>query len=170
MLYGTIVETADRIVKKCGTRDPYRIAKELGIRIKMVDNFTTLKGCYQVILRNRWIFLNSNLKSGMRRIVCAHEIGHDMLHRHVVTGNGPMMEFELYNMKNRYEYEANIFASELLLDTDEILDYIYNYEYDVQQIASIMNSDVNLVALKISTLTKDGYQLRIPDHRNNFLK
>ena len=80
------------------------------------------------------------------------------------------MEFELYDMKNRPEYEANIFASEILLDTDEILDYIYNYGYDVQQIAAVMRSDVNLVALKISSLNREGYQLRIPDYKSNFLK
>ncbi len=170
MLYDTIVETGAALVEKCGTRDPFRIAKEIGIRVKFVDGFSTLKGCYQIILRNRWIFINSNLRPSMRRIVCAHEIGHDQLHRRMVDGGRSMMEFELYDMKNRPEYEANIFASELLLDTDEILDYIYNYRYDVQQIAAIMKSDVNLVALKISTLTKDGYQLRIPDYKNNFLK
>ncbi|MBQ7599385.1 MAG: ImmA/IrrE family metallo-endopeptidase [Clostridia bacterium] len=170
MLYETIVETGARIVKKYGTRDPFRLAEELGIRIKYVDNFKTLKGCYQVILRNRWIFINSNLKAGMRRIVCAHEIGHDQLHRHLVSGGRTLMEFELYDMKNRPEYEANIFASEILLDTDEILDYIYNYGYDVQQIAAVMRSDVNLVALKISSLNREGYQLRIPDYKSNFLK
>ena len=42
--------------------------------------------------------------------------------------------------------------------------------YDVQQIASAMHSDVNLVALKADTLISQGYRLRPQEHRNDFLK
>ena len=31
--------------------------------------------------------------------------------------------------QRRPEYEANIVAAEILLDSDEILEYIYNYGY-----------------------------------------
>lgn len=49
------------------------------------------------------------------------------------------------------EYEANVFASQVSLDDVEILEYI-RYGYDIQQIASAMHSDTNLVALKTDTL------------------
>ena len=32
----------------------------------------------------------------------------------------------LYDMTTKPEYEANIVAAEILLDTDEILEYIYD--------------------------------------------
>ncbi|HBC90114.1 MAG TPA: Zn peptidase, partial [Lactococcus sp.] len=42
--------------------------------------------------------------------------------------------------------------------------------YDVQQIASAMQSDVNLVALKADTLISQGYRLRPQEYKNRFLK
>ena len=71
------------LVRRCGTRDPFRIAQELGIEVLFCDDFGPLKGMYRVIKRNRFIFINKDLSSRMQRIVCAHELGHDQLHRHL---------------------------------------------------------------------------------------
>ncbi len=71
--------------------------------------------------------------------------------------------------ENRMEYEANIFASQASLPGDTILEYIEN-DYDIQQIARAMSSDINLVALKVDTLIAQGYQLRKQEHRSDFLK
>ena len=71
--------------------------------------------------------------------------------------------------ENRMEYEANIFVSQASLPDDTILEYIEN-DYDIQQIARAMSSDINLVALKVDTLIAQGYQLRKQKHRSDFLK
>lgn len=56
------------LVRQCGTRDPFRIAKELGIIIwDDCDGFGTLKGMYRVVKRNRFIFLNKDLNPQMKR-------------------------------------------------------------------------------------------------------
>ena len=47
----------DDLVKRCGTRDPFRIAKELGIEVLFCEGFGSLKGMYRVIKRNRFIFI-----------------------------------------------------------------------------------------------------------------
>ena len=62
------------LVRRCGTRDPFRIAQELGIEVLFCDDFGPLKGMYRVIKRNRFIFINKDLSSRMQRIVCAHEL------------------------------------------------------------------------------------------------
>lgn len=158
------------LVKRCGTRDPFRIAKELGITVlDDCDNFGPLKGMYRIIKRNRFIFLNKDLSPEMKRIVCAHELGHDQLHRHLATSAG-LQEFSLYDMRTKPEYEANIVAAEILLDTNEVLEYIYNYGYTSEQIARAMNTDINLVALKIAHLAETGYNLRRQDFRSDFPK
>ncbi len=164
-----ITDKGAKIVKRCETRDPFEIAREIGVKVMFVDNFDKLKGVYRVIKRNRWIFINSNLSRRMQQIVCAHELGHDQLHRDLAKGDG-LVEFVLYDMASRPEYEANIFASQVLLPDDDILNLIYNYHYDVEQIASAMHTDINLAALKISTLAEQGYNLRQIDHRSDFLK
>lgn len=158
-----------RLVKRCGTRDPFEIAKQIGIEVLFCENFNSLKGMYRVIKRNRFIFLNRDLSPSMLRIVCAHEIGHDQLHRNLARENS-IQEFMLYDMKSRPEYEANIVAAEILLDNHTVLEYIYEYGYTAEQIAEAMETDINLVALKIAHLTTLGYNLRPQEHRSNFLK
>ncbi len=51
---------------------------------------------------------------------------------------------------------------------EEILDYIVS-SYDVGQIAKAMNSDMNLVALKVAELNSRGYQFRELEHRSDIL-
>lgn len=157
------------LVRRCGTRNPFQIAKELGINVLYCEDFGSLKGMYRVIKRNRFIFLNRDLDTKMLSIVCAHELGHDQLHRKLAETNC-LREFMLYDMTTRPEYEANIVASEILLDTNELLEYIYSYHYSAEQIAKAMNTDINLVALKIAHLAELGYDVRPVDHRSDFLR
>lgn len=164
-----IVKAANKIVKQCGTRDPYRIANELGIELIPAD-FKTQKGAYKVILRNRFIFYKSDLHPAMQSIVLLHEIGHDELHRLEAIKAGGFQEFNIFNMRNnRMEYEANVFASQISLPDDDFLE-LAERGYDTQQIASALNSDINLVALKADTLISQGYRLRPQEHINTFLK
>ena len=157
------------LVNRLGTRDPFRIAHELGIEVLFCEDFGPLKGMYRVIKRNRFIFINKDLSPRMQTIVCAHEIGHDQLHRSMAK-NDAIQEFMLYDMATKPEYEANIVAAEILLDTDTVLEYIYEYGYTSEQIARALYTDINLVALKVAHLAETGYDLRRIDHRSDFLK
>ena len=163
-----ITKKGAKLVQRYGTRDPFKIAKELGIKVMFVNDFEKLKGVYRVIKRNRWIFINANLSEWMQKVVCAHELGHDQLHRDFAKGDG-LMEFVLYNMDSRPEFEANVLAAQILLPDDEIIEHIYN-GYDAEQIARIMNSDINLVALKVASLNQQGYNFRGIEHNSSFLK
>ena len=102
------------LVRRCGTRDPFQIANALGINVMDdCENLGSLKGMYCIVKRNRFIFLNKDLSPQMKRIVCAHEIGHDRLHRALAKKHG-LQEFVLYDMATKPEYEANIVAAEIL--------------------------------------------------------
>jgi Zn-dependent peptidase ImmA (M78 family) len=67
------------------------------------------------------------------------------------------------------EYEANLFAAQIALPDDEILEYIHN-GYDVEQTAQAMCSDVNLVALKVEDLNRRGYAFREQECDWRFLR
>lgn len=162
-----IVKKTKSIIRQCETRDPFRIAHELGIDVEHKD-LGHLKGMYSVIKRNRFIVINSAMSEYMQKLVCAHEIGHDQFHRDLAA-NGWLYEFMIYNMNTRSEYEANIFASELLLPDNDILELI-DKNFDYEQIAETMYSDINLVGIKIGTLVRKGYDLRQFEFRDNFLK
>ena len=76
-----LYEAGSRIGKRCGNRDPFAIAENLGIEVIYCNHFGPLKGMYRVVKRCRFIFINNALSERMQKIVCAHEIGHDQLHQ-----------------------------------------------------------------------------------------
>ena len=164
-----IVTQANELVSKFNTRNPHKLAEELDIII-MPRKFKHQLGAYKPLLHNRFIFIKDDLDSTMENIVLLHEIGHDILHRNEATEVGYFKEFNIFNMRNnRMEYEANVFASQIALPDDEILEYI-EQGYDIQQVSSLMHSDINLVALKVDTLISQGYRLYPQEHQNDFLK
>ena len=157
------------LVDRFQTRDPFEIADALGIHVLFRGNFGSLKGMYRVINRNRFVFINGDLNEPMQILVCAHEIAHDQLHRPLGLANG-LQEFTFYDMISRPEFEANIVAADILLDSDEILEYIYGCHYTVEEIAHAMYTDSNLVALKIRSLNHKGYSIQEQFYRSDFLK
>ena len=57
------------LVRRCGTRDPFQIAKELGIIVlDDCENFGQLKGMYRVVKKNRFIFSNQDLSPQTKRM------------------------------------------------------------------------------------------------------
>ena len=162
-----ISRVAGRYVRRYGTADPERLAHLLGIRIIETD-FATLKGVYKVIKRNAFIFIKADLDPVMRKIVLLHEIGHHVLHRKEAQ---VFQEFSLFTdmAVNRMEYEANLFAAEISLPDDEILEYI-SQGSGAEFIAAAMGSDINLVALKVDALNRRGHDFYSLEHCNTFLK
>ena len=65
-------------------------------------------------------------KHPARRLVCAHEIGHDRFHRHLAIMNPQAQELISYDMSSKQEREVNVFAAEILLPDDEVIKLINN--------------------------------------------
>lgn len=159
---------AEKLVKKFKSRDPFYICKQLGVNVEFYD-LGSLKGMYTVIKRNRFIVINSECDYRTQRIVCAHELGHDTFHRRFASDNA-LREFMLYDMSSRPEYEANVFACHILIDEDELLDYA-KQEFDAEEMAVMLDTDVNLVLLKLHEMYRNGVSLRLPEMpKTTFLK
>ena len=160
-----IISKAESLVKVHGTRDASSLAKALDITI-MPRNFTTQKGAYIYIARNPYILLKNDLPEPIRSIVILHEIGHHMLHKDIAKS---FKEFNIFDMTgNVMEYEANLFAAQIMLPDPDVIDYM-KQGFTVAQIAAAMSSDINLVALKAASLVTQGYELNVPEHKRNFL-
>ena len=127
-----------------------------------------LKGMYTHILGRRYAVINSSLDERTKRIVCAHELGHDRLHR-PLAGDFRLREFVLYKMNERPEYEANIFASHILLDDEEVYEYA-RAGYDAAQLAAVMNTDINLMRIKLSEMSANGDLRVLSLPKADFLK
>ncbi len=157
-----------KLAAKYGTRNPEELCARLGICLYEED-FGRLKGMYRVILRRRCIFVNRSLGMDMRRMVLAHEIGHDRLHRDFAKGAG-LGELELFDRSDRREYEANLVAAGILLDDKAVLEGIYYEGYDAEALAKELRVDVNLLALKVEALRDRGHPLTAPERDARFLR
>lgn len=163
-----IYDSVQKKIKKSGTRNPFNIAEDNGIMLIFDSNLNKMKGMYTIIKRNRIIIINNNMPERMQQIVCAHELGHDALHRQFAKDGG-LREFMLYDMKSRPEYEANMYAADLLLDDDEVMELAKD-GYDMQQVAGMLYTDINLVGLKMASMNYRGCDLRIGiEPRSDFL-
>lgn len=163
-----IKNTAESLIKKYDTRDPFELCKAVGVYVVFAD-LGSLKGMYKYLKKNRFAVINENLDPETKRLVCAHELGHDQLHQEIAK-HICLQEFALYDMKNRPEYEANLFAAEILLPDDQILAHAYK-GYDIEQIAKELSININLVALKVSSMKLNGHNLNdIHLPKMNFLK
>lgn len=158
----TIYQKATSLVRHIGTREPEMIARELGILIYDVSTFDDLLGMYTFRWNHRLMFLNSRMNYHLRKMVIAHELGHDSEHREKAKASKDgLKEFTLFQMKDTTEYEANAFASHILLDNEEVYE-LARMGYDVVQISQQMGSDINLMLIKLQEMNKLGYDLRIP--------
>ena len=116
MKYQPIVNYAAKLIRKYRTRDPFELAQAMHISVLIQDTFKRQKGAFKLVMNVPFIFINGNLSKTAQTLICAHELGHALLHRRL----GALMEFELCDMTTLCELEANIFAAELLLDEREI--------------------------------------------------
>jgi len=131
--------------KKHNTNCPYELAQQLDVVLIIVPLGKPL-GMYKYINRRKVIWLNSSMNEEEKRYVLAHEIGHAILH--------PKSSCFFSSVKNintsKKEYEANLFAAELLLEVNEDdIDYISGYS--INQLASCYNVPTELVELKFKT-------------------
>lgn len=142
-----IKSTAERIAKRCG-RNPFDVAEQLGIRI-VYEPLGTIRGYYSKNFRQKFIHINCDISEYLQTFVCAHEVGHAVLHEDL---NTPFLRKNTLMSINRYEIEANQFASCLLLSDEMIEEYINEYGYTIPQIARCTGLPEALVEYRFETL------------------
>ena len=156
--YGLIYEDAMNLIKKHETRDPELILKDRNVHLLPFAGETHALGMYVIIKRNRFVFYNPSIDDNFKRMMFAHELGHDLYHREEAKEG--LSEFTLFDVKSSLEYEANLFASHLLLDEEEIIDY-GKLDYDLEQIAQNMRVNINLLLFKFYGMNKLGYDFNL---------
>ena len=124
------------LIAKYRTRNPFKLAKSLGIIVKFAD-LGEVRGLFKKILKNKYIFINSNLSEFDQRIVCCHELGHAILH------SSSQYQFLIDNTsllrRSRLEDEANLFASYLLIPDNEVFE---EYEFKETETNFLMLEEI----------------------------
>lgn len=135
-----ITGVAAKTVELCGSRDPFEAADTLGVAVSFKD-IGSLKGAYFGLLPKPAIVINDGLDGNMQRIVCAHELGHHLLHG-TQTRACAIMKFD--DTAGILEREANVFAAAFLTDVAAARDSL-KAGYTIEQTAAVMETDVNLL-------------------------
>ncbi len=161
-------QKAEQLIRKYHTRDPFQLARRLGIQVKYI-NTKQQKGFCRIILKQRFIFINRNMSEQMQRMACAHELGHLLLHRPLLNEKQWLLEMELFDIRNETEYEANVFAADLLIDEKELTELSLR-GYDMISAASAMDVNVNLLMIRLLEMQKEGKNINVPFRpENSFL-
>lgn len=122
---------ADELADEYGTRDPFLLAKRMGIDVYFFK-FVKLIDVYYRCNEKRFIYINEDLANEQQRIACAHCIGHDQLHGSIFP-IAFMRQETLYPVC-KLEREATTFAICLLYPEIVINENIFT------QINSIMRT------------------------------
>lgn len=153
----------------CNRRDPFKIMDDMHIIVGETSNFQKLKGFCFMSCKTIYVQISSFLSEEEKQIVAAHELGHIILHRTQLK-MAPMKDDTLYNMQDNTEYQANLFAADLLLSDADIADMAHNEDLDYFSLCSTLNSTPELMSFKLYSLTKRGQAYHMPmEIQSNFL-
>ncbi|WP_191556425.1 ImmA/IrrE family metallo-endopeptidase [Metabacillus idriensis] len=133
----------NQLRKKHHTNNPFTIAKERNI-IVLKEPLGKILGYYNYHRRFKFIHINNMLDENTQKFVCAHELGHAILHPKSNTTF--LKENTLYSI-DKIEVEANSFAVELLL-TDDYISEFQDTNLTIQEIAMTYGIPKCMVHLK----------------------
>lgn len=169
MKNGYIYDETQKLIRKYKTRDPFKIMDDMHIIVGETSSFQKLKGFCFMSCKTIYVQISSFLSEEEKQIVAAHELGHIILHRTQLK-MAPMKDDTLYNMQDNTEYQANLFAADLLLSDADIADMAHNEDLDYFSLCSTLNSTPELMSFKLYSLTKRGQAYHMPmDIQSNFL-
>lgn len=169
MKNGYIYDETQKLIRKYKTRDPFKIMDAMHVIVGETSSFQKLKGFCFMSCKTIYVQISSFLSEEEKQIVAAHELGHIILHRTQLK-MAPMKDDTLYNMQDNTEYQANLFAADLLLSDADIADMAHNEDLDYFSLCSTLNSTPELMSFKLYSLTKRGQAYHMPmEIQSNFL-
>ncbi|WP_394137202.1 ImmA/IrrE family metallo-endopeptidase [Cytobacillus oceanisediminis] len=130
------------LIYKYKTNDPFELAAFKNIHVIEWELHHEIKGFYKYDKRNKYIVINSSLEKFQQKFICAHELGHSVLHPRM---NTPFLRENTFYSTSRLEVEANTFAVELLIP-DTIINE--NYQTTIYETAAMYGVPKEVVHLK----------------------
>ena len=149
------------------TRDPFSIAEAEGVRVCFYD-LGSLNGMYTVLGGVSFIAISSALAKSEARLVCAHELGHHFLHKSLAE-NTALADSALFAGGGRLEYEANVFAAELLVSDDALCEAVKICP-DIACAASELDVHPEIIAVKSEILRSKGLNFNHIEIKVDFLR
>lgn len=140
-----IIDIVNGLLETYGTLNPFELCDYMNIKIMHSNLGKEIKGFFQRTPNDyEIIHLNSELVLEEKKYICAHELGHAILHTDL------SISFFIENtlqVKNKYEIQADKFAAELLLYDIES-NYAIN-ELTLSQLSAYYGVPEHLIKLKM---------------------
>lgn len=137
-----IKKKADMLARKHCSRNPIEIIRGLNVILVFMP-LVGVRGFYQYFQRNNIIYIDENLPYHEQLFVCAHEMGHMLLHK---KANAIFMDSRTFLNGSRYEQEADLFAVHLLIGDDVILEHS---DCTVEQLSRLLGYEKELIKLRL---------------------
>ena len=144
-----IADLRDRYGFEEDRPDPVALAEAMHVRVRYFP-LGDLRGFYLVLNDIPFIAIDRDIPEALQRVVCAHELGHHLLH-HEEASRGFFDDYDLYRMENRFERDANLFAS-LLLRPDRAVEEFCSPEnrgLSVKEAARLRETTEELFAIRL---------------------
>lgn len=106
-----IRQYVQELIEKHNTCSPFQLAELCGIQLVYAP-IKSLRGYYIKSSRVKIIVISTEADDAHLGYICAHELGHALLHDKI---NMHYLTTKSYFPAGRYEREADVFATELLL-------------------------------------------------------
>lgn len=116
-----------QLIRHHDTRDPFTIARELGIIVTFEDLGEAVYGYYNKVCRMKFIHINFNLNEHKQIFTCEHELCHVLMHPNENTP--ALSKFSLCS-EILIEAEANYFATQMTIDGSH-KEYGITSKYDI---------------------------------------
>ena len=119
-------EIAEKIKEKtAGCTTPESICGAMGIELRRPD-LGNLKGMYRFSERTRTAYINKRLVNYYELLQTTyHEVGHDQIPEHrEMAKHKPLWDANTLNTVDSTEREANVLVAHVLVDREELLDFL----------------------------------------------
>ena len=157
MIIEFISQTVGNLRKEHPNTDPFELVRAMGFLLlfqSMGKAKNACKGFCMMQDGQTSITINSDLPGMIQKIICAHELGHAVLHSQT-PGMEAFHDFALFDDVSSTEYEANVFAAELLLKDEDVFELL-NEDMSFFGVASTLRIPPELLDFKFRVLKRKG--------------
>lgn len=150
-----VYQEIGKLVRKHGTRDPFELLDAMHVQVRFYFDLHRTKGFSRYFLRQYFVGINGNLPEEEQRIVAAHELGHIVLHAQALR-NSPLFDTAVYDKRSGAEYEANLFAADLLLRDEDIMEASERPETSFESLCLSLGTTPGLMNFKLRSMSGRG--------------
>ena len=156
-----VYQKTEKLVRKYGTRDPFELLDAMHVQVRFYFDLHSTKGFSRYFLRQYFVGINGNLPEEEQRIVAAHELGHIVLHSQALKSS-PLFDTAVYDKRSSTEYEANLFAADLLLKDEDVMEAAGRPGTDLGSLCLSLGTTPGLMNFKLRSMSGRGIAIPVP--------